>query len=84
LLRNLPLLRLLKLQLLARHSNMEVGDIQKLCSSGLVKPCLLLQPHAPLFNLRGAVQRLERSVQLMVETHAHAPAGMHVVVAERL
>ena len=80
LLRNLPLLRLLKLQLLARHIGSEVADVRKLCSSHGVKPCLLLQPRAPLFDLHDAVRRLERALQLMVEAHVQAAAGMHVVL----
>ena len=81
LLHNLPLLRLLKLQLLARHSGITGIDIQQLCNSHhRVKPCLLLQPRAPLFNLHDAVRRLERSLQLMVEAHVQAAAGMHVVL----
>jgi hypothetical protein len=83
LLRNLPLLRLLKLQLLSRHSSTVVADLQNLCSSQRVNPCLLLNPRAPLFNLQHAVHRLERAMRLMVDAHAHAPAGMHVSVAER-
>ena len=83
LLRNLPLLRLLKLQLLSRHSSAVVADLQNLCSSERVNPCLLLKARAPLFNLQHAVHRLERAMQLMVDAHVQAPAGTHVSVAER-
>jgi hypothetical protein len=83
LLRNLPLLRLLKLQLLARHSGTAAADISRLCSSQRVTPCLRLAAAAPLFHLRAAVRRMERALQLMLQAHAHAPAGMHVLVAQR-
>ena len=82
LLRNLPLLRLLKMQLLSRHSGVPALDVQRACSSQAVRPCLRLQRHAPLFDLRGAVHRLERALQLMVEAQAQAPPGMHVLVAD--
>ncbi len=82
LLRNLPLLRLLKLQLLSRHSGTASADIRRLCSSQRVTPCLLLDADAPLFLLRPAVLRMERAMQLMVDSHTHAPAGMHIIVAQ--
>ncbi len=82
LLRNMPLLRLLKMQLLSRHSGVAAFDVQRACSGQGLRPCLRLQRHAPLFDMRDAVQRLERALQLMVEAQAQAPAGMHVLVAD--
>jgi hypothetical protein len=81
LLRNMPLLRLLKLQLLSRHSTIAAPGVETLCLGRRVEPCPLLSARAPLFEMRGAVHRMERALQLMVDAHVNAPVGMHVIVA---